>query len=181
MEGCNTIKYKKIGDDVQINELARISRPHLVEIGSHTAIDMGVYLSTAAQIGDYIHIAPHVCIIGGADALLIMEDFTGISAGSKVVCASDDFTEGMLNPVVPIKYRHVINKPVIFRKFACVGVNSVVMPGVTLAEGSVLGANSLLTKDTKPWTIYVGSPAKAVRKRNKELILKGAKELGYGD
>ena len=39
--------------------------------------------------------------------------------------------------------------------------------------------NIVLTKDTEPWTIYVGSPAKPVGKRDKEIILKNAKELGY--
>ena len=53
------------------------------------------------------------------------------------------------------------------------------MPGVTLGEGAILGANSLAVKDLEPWTIYVGSPAKPVKKRDKEIILKHAKELGY--
>jgi len=174
------MKFKKIGDDVRVSKTAEIIRPELIELGNHISIDMCVYMSTSAILGDYIHIAPHVCIIGGANAVLIMEDFTGISAGCKIICASDDFREGHLCPFVPIQYRHVINKPVKLKRFACVGVNSVVMAGVTMAEGSVLGANSLLTHDTEPWTIYVGSPAVAVKKlRNSELVLKGAKELGY--
>jgi len=53
------------------------------------------------------------------------------------------------------------------------------MPGITLAEGSVVGAGSVLTKDTEPWTVYVGSPAKPVSIRDPELALKGAKSLGY--
>jgi galactoside O-acetyltransferase len=53
------------------------------------------------------------------------------------------------------------------------------MPGVTLAEGSVAGSNSVITKDTEPWTIYVGSPAKPIKIRKKETILKNAKKLGY--
>jgi galactoside O-acetyltransferase len=51
------------------------------------------------------------------------------------------------------------------------------MPGVTLAEGSILGANSLLTKDTEPWTIYVGSPAKPVKLREKEIIINYSKKI----
>jgi dTDP-4-amino-4,6-dideoxy-D-glucose acyltransferase len=62
---------------------------------------MGVYLSTSATIGDYVHIAPYSCIIGGIDSNLIMEDFSGISAGCKILCGSDDFTNGMMNPQVP--------------------------------------------------------------------------------
>ena len=46
------------------------------------------------------------------------------------------------------------------------------MPGVTLQEGAILGANSLLTNDAEPWTIYVGSPARPVKTREKDIILK---------
>ena len=53
------------------------------------------------------------------------------------------------------------------------------MPGVTLGEGSVVGANSVVTKNTEPWTVYYGSPAKPVRKRDKETVLKYANEMGY--
>lgn len=172
-------KFKSVGFDVIIDDLARITRPEYVSIGNHVGIDMGVYISVRALIGDYIHIAPHVCIIGGNDALLTMEDFTGIAAGSKIICAGDDYKIGMLNPLVPIKYRNVINKPVVFKRFSCVGVNSVVMPGVILAEGSVLGANSVLTKNTEPWTIYVGSPAKPIKMRDSDAVLIAAKEMGY--
>lgn len=176
----NYSKFKKSGFDVRVDDTAQITRPELVELGNHISIDMCVYLSVSAKIGDYIHIAPHVSIIGGADALLVMEDFSAIATGSKIICASDDFREGFLCPFIPLEYRKVINKPVIFKRYSALGVNSVVMPGITLAEGSVLGANSLLTHDTEPWTIYVGSPAKPLKiKRNYELILKGTKELGY--
>jgi dTDP-4-amino-4,6-dideoxy-D-glucose acyltransferase len=53
------------------------------------------------------------------------------------------------------------------------------MPGVKLGEGAILGANSLATKDLEPWTIYVGSPAKPVKIRKKDIILEYAKKLGY--
>lgn len=171
--------FKKIGIDVLIDNSVQITRPHLIELGNHISIDMCVYFSTAAIIGDYIHIAPQVSIIGGANALLIMEDFTSIAAGSKIICASDDFTKGFLNPFTPLEFRNVINKPIIFKKYSSIGVNSVILPGVTLAEGSVLGANSLLKHDTEPWTIYAGSPAKPIGIRDFELIKNGAKYLGY--
>ncbi len=174
MEGLN-----KIGDDVRIHPTVVIKQPDLTSLGSHIAIDKGVYITVASSIGDYVHIAPYVCIIGGADASFLMEDFTNIAVGGTVICAGEDFTDGMLNPIVPLQYRKIINKPVIMKRFSAIGARSTVLQGVVMAEGSVLGANSLLTKSTEPWTIYVGSPARPIRVRNKGMILKGYKELGY--
>lgn len=171
--------FNKIGIDTYIDQTSKIKNCRNNSLGNHVAIDFCVYISTSFDIGDYVHIAPHVCIIGGSDSNLIMDHFSGISAGSKILCGSDDFTQGLMNPQVPIKYRSPKISFVHFKPFSCVGVNSVVMPGITLAIGSVVGANSVLTKNTEPWTIYVGSPAKPKKLRNKELILNYAKELGY--
>lgn len=171
--------FKKIGVDVIIDELSVITRPELITLGSHIAIDMWTYISTAAELGDYIHIAPSVTILGGANSLIKMGNFTNIGSGSRIVCATDDFKQGMISPVVPIKYRSVISAPVIFEDFATLGVNCVVLPGVTLAEGTIVGANSLIIKDTKPWTIYAGSPARPIGERSKKRAIEAAKELGY--
>jgi hypothetical protein len=46
---------------------------HLVEVGDHVAIDVGVYLATEA-VNDYITTI-HVCIIGGVNPKLVMGDF----------------------------------------------------------------------------------------------------------
>ena len=170
---------KKVGSDVRISENAEITRPHLVSLGSHIAIDSWVYISTQLECGDYIHIAPGVTILGGEASILKMGNFTNIGSGSRIVCASDNFKEGLISPVVPIKYRTAINKPIVFEDFATLGVNCVVLHGVTLAEGTIVGANSLITKDTEPWTIYAGSPAKPIGKRDKKRALESAKELGY--
>ena len=168
------------GKDFYIHSDVYIKNPENAVFGDHVAIDKGFYCTTRLNVGDYVHIAPYSIVIGGSSASLVMKDFSGLSAGCKIVCASDDFASGyLMNPQVPEKYRKVINKPVIFERFSCVGVNSVVLPGVTLAEGSVVGANSLLTKSTEPWTIYVGSPARPIKSRPKDFAYDLIKELGY--
>ncbi len=60
----------KIGVDVRVSDKAEIVRPELVTIGNHVSIDSWVYISTNVKMGDYIHIAPHVSIIGGSEPLL---------------------------------------------------------------------------------------------------------------
>jgi len=44
-----------------------------------------------------------------------------------------------------------------------IGMHSMVMPGVTIGEGAIIGAFSLVTKDIPAWTVAVGRPAKVVR------------------
>lgn len=173
--------FKKIGNDVYVDPTSRIKHPKRISLGNHVAIDMGVYLSTSADIGDYVHIAPYTCVIGGPDSVLVMGAFSGISAGSKILCGSDDFTKGMMNPQIPIEYRSTKITTVTFEKFSCVGVNCVVMPGITMAEGSVVGSNSVLTKDTEPWTIYVGNPARPVKIRPSVDIIENSKKLLSGE
>ena len=173
------VEFKKQGIDLFVSDTAIIKYPKEILLGNHVAIDNFVSMTTSADIGDYVHIGPSVCVIGGVSSWLYMEHFSGISANCTIVCGSDDFTKGMLNPQVPFKYRKTKIGRVVFQRFSCVGVNCTVMPNVVLGEGSVVGAGSVVTKDTEPWGIYIGSPAKRVGTRDKESVLNGAKELGY--
>ena len=172
--------YKSIGEDVYIHKDVIIKHPNLCEIGSHVAIDNGVTFSTQIKIGDYVHISPFVCGIGGKTTKVTFEDFSFAAAGAKIVTGSEDYTgKGLVGPTIPDKYRSLIFADVTFKRFSGCGVNCSILPGVTFGEGAILGANSLATKDLEPWTIYVGSPAKPIKIRDKDLILKYALELGY--
>lgn len=175
---------KSVGDDVFISSAVEIRRPHLVSIGNHVAIDSGFYLTTALETNDHIHIGPYVSIIGGREGKLTLGRFTNIAAKSTIICASDAYLgEGLITaPGVPEEMRdRLIVEPIVFENFANVGANVTILPGVTLAEGCVIGACSFVPRGTKtePWTIYAGNPIKPIKKRPKEKMLRYAKELGY--
>lgn len=173
--------FISIGEDVFIHDQAIIKYPGLVKLGSHIAIDNGVTVSTKLTVGDYVHISPYVCFIGGKTIGITLRDFTFVAAGTKIVAGSERYTgEGLVNPTVPIEYRSLIFEEVIFDTFSGCGVNCSILPGVTLGEGAILGANSLAIENLEPWTVYVGSPAKPIKIRRKDLILENAKKLGYG-
>ena len=167
------------GKDVRIDSDAVI-RDKDALIGSHIAIDKGFYCTTKLTMGDYIHLAPYCKVIGSLQSSFVMEDFSFFASGTSVICGSEDYTSGgLVGPVIPIEYRDVNFTTVTFKRCSGTGTNAVIMPGLTLGEGSVVGANSLLTKDTKPWGVYVGSPARLVGKRDKEKAYKHLKDLGY--
>ena len=170
--------FKAIGEDVRIDKTAILKYTQNICIGDHVAIDPYVVISTSLELGKYIHIGPHSTIIGGQESKLIMEDFSGLSAGCRIVCASDDYQGlGLINPTVPLKYRVVHSKEVILRKFATLGTNVVVHPGVEIGEGCVIGSGSIVTKNLDPWSIYVGAPARKIGNRKKTKIIEYSKEI----
>jgi len=178
----NPILLNKIGEDVYISGNVEIMRPWLVSIGKHVMIDSGLFCTTQLELGDYIHIGPHCSICGGQDGILRMDHFSGLSAGVRVVCGSDDFSSGtgLRNPTVPDRYRcNMKIAPVIIGPFCTVGANAVLLPGVELAIGSCVGAGAVVTKSTKPWTMYAGLPARAIGIIPHETILHCASKLGY--
>ena len=177
----NYALLRRCGENVFISANVEIRRPNLVSVGSHTAIDTGFYLTVQADIGDYIHIAPYVTAIGGAKGILTMGHFTTIAAGSRIVCVSDNHLgDGLVGPTIPEPYcDSQKNAPVIMERFSSIGTNAVVLPGVTLAEGSVIGACSLATRSTEPWTIYAGVPARPVKVRPRDKMIAAARALGY--
>lgn len=178
----STSQLKKTGEDVRISPLVSITRPELVVIGNHVSIDPWFHCTTHLEIGDYVHISSHVSIIGGNTGLLRMGNFTNISTGGRIICVSEKFKgDGLISaPGIPVEFLDLRKTgPVTFENFVNTGANVTVLPGVTLAEGSVIGACSLVTKNTEPWTIYAGVPARAIGKRSKDKILQYAKKLGY--
>jgi galactoside O-acetyltransferase len=179
MNGFNLRHLKSCGADVRIASTVIIKHPELVSIGDHVAIDDFTYITTAIEIGSYVHIGPHCSIIGGRDALCCIRDFAGLSAGCRLICASDDYLgSGLTNPLVPAAYRaQVRSSPVVLEKHAVLGTNCVVHPGVTIGEGAAVGSMSLVTRSLAPWYVYMGTPAKPYKKRDASTIVESEEAL----
>ena len=162
--------------DIRIDDTARVK--HLEKFGDHISIDMCVYCSVKLYLGNWVHIAPLTSIIGGVKSSLKIGNFAGISTGARIVCGSEDFVNSLLG-FMPEEFKTDVYGSNVIKDFAWVGAGAIVLPDIVMAEGSVLGAGAVLTKNTEPWMVYVGNPAKAIKMRNKELILENAKKLGY--
>jgi acetyltransferase-like isoleucine patch superfamily enzyme len=172
-------KIKKIGKNVIIGDFVKIVNPENIEIDDFSRIDDFSILvgGNGLKIGKFVHIASYCSVIGGGE--FIMEDFSGLSAGVRIVTGSDDYTGKCLtNPTVPIKYRPLAMKgSITIKKHAIIGTNSVIFPNITIGEGAAIGAASVVNKNVDSWGIYVGCPAKKIKERESETILKMEKEL----
>ena len=102
-----------------------------------------------------------------------MEDFSGLSAGCRIITGSDDFSGNSLtNLTIHKEYRKITIGKVKICKHAILGSNVMVMPNVTIGEGCIVSAGSIVNKDLEPWAIYAGFNPKKIASRNKEKILK---------
>lgn len=62
-----------------------------------------------------------------------------------------------------------------------IGCNSVILPGVTIGNGAVIGAGSVITKDVPPYAIVTGVPAKILKYRFKQEYIEKLLELCWWD
>ena len=62
------------------------------------------------------------------------------------------------------------NGKVILKNNCKIGSHSTVLPGVTIGNGSSVGALSLVTKSLKDWGVYFGSPVKRIKARKMDLL-----------
>jgi galactoside O-acetyltransferase len=169
-----------VGADSYVAPSAIIRRPNLVRIGKSTNIDHGTLITTAADIGDFCHVAPYVTVIGGARGTLQMGHFSTLGAGSRVVCADDSGYNGLTGPTIPDEAHATVRAAaVVLEPLAIVTTGCTLLPGVRIGMGALVGAGAVVTRDVPPWTVVAGVPARVVRERPREKILEAAKRLGY--
>lgn len=152
---------------IRIYESARIIGRENIDFGRHIIIDDFVFIHAKKKIriGNYVHIGAYSSLSGGEE--ITLEDFSGLSFGCRILTATDDFTgKGFGNPTIPETYRNVRRAPVRLGRFAILGTNCVVLPGVTIGEGVSVGANSVVTRDLEPWGVYIGNRRIAERDRD---------------
>ena len=123
-----------------IHEFARLvgdqSRLH---IGANSQVDDFVFLNIgqSCSIGRYVHLASFSSIVGGGE--LEMGDFSGLSAGCRLITGTDDLSGPWLtNSTCPPAARNVTRSSVRIGAHAVLGTNVIVFPGGrSIAWGSL--------------------------------------------
>lgn len=163
--------FKKIGKNVKISTKASIYNHDQIEIGDNSRIDDFCVISGKIKIGRFVHITP-MCLFAGGQLGMKVGDFCTFAYGVKIFTQSDDYSgTTMTNSNISKKYKNEFISTVNIAEHSIVGAGSMIMPGVTLAEGTSVGAMSLVRKSTEEWSIYVGNPAKKIKDRSKELLV----------
>lgn len=81
-----------------------------------------------------------------------------LSRGLTILSATHDYDK---RPKIP--YDEVLlKKPVVIKDFVWCGCNSTILPGVTIGEGAIIGAGSIVTKDVPDYAVVGGNPARLI-------------------
>lgn len=159
--------------NIKIHKTAVIVWPQGLVLIDNIRIDPYVVISVPGlRLGRHVHISTASTLIGRSS--IEMGNFSTLSVGCRIFSSNDDYSGAkMTNPTVPAGLTDVTHAPVALGDHTIVGANTVILPGTELAEGSAVGALSLVEGQLNPWTIYGGVPARPLKPRRKE-----AKELG---
>ena len=126
----------------------------------------GQQFSPKLTIGNNVLIN-YSCHIGVINEVTIGND---VLFGSRVLVtdhAHGVFSEEFAN--VPYLKRPLISKgPVHIEDNVWLGENACILSGVTIGEGSIIGANTVVTKSIPPYSVAVGCPAKVIKRLNVE-------------
>lgn len=158
------------GSNVLISRKASLYSTGTICLGDNVRIDDFCILSGNVTIGSYVHISAYAAIY--APQPVMIDDYAGMSPRATIYSATDDFTaDCLINPIVPEEMRRIIQGPVHLCRCVQIGTSSIVMPGVSIGEGSTVGALSLVKRDLEPWGVFAGNPLRKIKARSNQQII----------
>ena len=142
----------KIGDNFRSG--------HNVLIRENTGIGHNVLVGTNSVIDGDCRIGNNVSIQTGVyiTRYTVVED--GVFLGPFCVTTNDKY----------MKYGAALKGPVVKQR-ARIGANATILPGITVGEGAIVGAGSVVTKDVAPYKVVMGVPARVVKDAPKEEVV----------
>ena len=123
---------------------------------------MGCHVGKNTFFGDYVRMDTSY-----ADMIYI-GDYTHITSGCRLLCHQRDLTGYCVGDnAADLGYR---TGEIHIGKGVMVGMETIIMPGVTIGDGAIMGAGSIVTKDIPAWTIATGRPARVIKEIPKREI-----------
>lgn len=158
-------KLKFCGSDVVLYPLCKMIHPNNAELDNNCKIFDFAFVDAGRllKIGKYSIITWHCLIEGGANTIIGDRVFVG--PGSKILTSTYELNGYYSIEHIPESCRATRYGDIIIEDDAYIGANCTLLPGTIVREGAVVGANSLVRGELEPYTIYAGTPCKAIGKR----------------
>lgn len=122
-----------------------------------------LFIGENFQMNDYVHITALESVKIGKNVLLASKIYISDCAHGSYSGDNNDS-----NPKTPPNNRPLFSEPVVIEDNVWLGEFVSVLAGVTIGQGTIVGANSVVSKSLPPFVIAVGTPAKPIKKFNFE-------------
>lgn len=113
------------------------------------------------HVGKDVFIGSQIWIDTGHADMITIEDHVHVTGRTVLLCHKKDLSNYCQGDDYAKLHYHVA--PIHLKRGCSTGTGTLIMPGVTIGEGAIVGAGSLVTKDIPAWTIATGRPAKVVK------------------
>ena len=144
-----------VGEDVWISSEVEFQTDTEISIGEGTTIQRRCTINGTVRVGAWCIFAPNIFASSGTHPFRVFPALT-IREQEKRIAASKGKS---------------LDCPIWIQMDCWLGINVVVCPGVTIGRGSIVGANSVVTREVQPYSIIAGSPARVIGKRLEWLPL----------
>jgi acetyltransferase-like isoleucine patch superfamily enzyme len=130
-----------VGDRVAFRDNIYLGGNGRLTVGSHTSINAGCMIAAmeSVQIGSNVMFAPYVYVL--------------------------DVDHKFERLDIPMTKQGYTISPVVIEDDVWIGTGAVITKGVRIGRGSIIGANSVVTRDVPPYSLAAGAPAKVIRQR----------------
>lgn len=120
-----------------------------------------IYRKIGCKVGKGVFIGANVSIDSGNADLIEIGDHVHIAGHSILLCHKKDLSSYFVgDDYAQLPYK---KQKIVLKKGCAIGTGTLILPGVTVGEGAIVGAFSLVSKNIPDWTIAVGRPAKVVK------------------
>lgn len=160
------VRFKNPSCAIHANALAKN-----VQFGKHVTIEPGCYFA-AKKIGKYSFVGINSYVDKSTESI---GSFCSIAMNAKISLqnhphewiSTHPFTYRKKYGFVPenIDIDGVNTKKTIIGNDVWIGASVTILAGVSVGDGAIIGANSLVTKDIEPYSIVSGTPARHIRYR----------------
>lgn len=137
-------KIGRIGQNSEVRPYATIIGTRNVVIGNNVIIPGGTTISSYP---------------GNPDSKVIIEDDVLLGPNVAIYSSTHLFND-ITKPIKNQEYKVAITT---LKQGCWIGINSVILPGITVGKNSVVGANSVVNKDVPDYVVVAGSPAKIIK------------------
>ena len=136
--------FMKIGKESNILMHTKILNPRNILIGNNSVVNYN-------------------CLLDGRVSTIKIGNNVDIAPFVKIWTLQHDYNDSNYN---------LKSNPVVVKDYAWISSDVIILPGVTIGEGAVVAAGSVVTKDVSDYSINAGVPAKKIGERNKNLKYK---------